>query len=210
MSSDEPTLPESIAEELLRAGFDEAPEYAELVQRCLLASDPRHRMLALRAAVRRGVMTIPDWSRAIADQSRDVRREALQLVAYEPNPGHSILGAVVAALDDPDPLVTEGAAFALGELQHRAAVLTLCRVASEHEDARCREAAVGALGALGDEGGRATIVAALEDKAPIRRRAIVALANFEGPDIDAALARAREDRDWQVRAAVNQLGRDED
>ena len=43
----------------------------------------------------------------------------------------------------------------------------------------------------------------------MRRRAIVALANFEGPDIEAALARAAEDRDWQVRAAVDQLGRDE-
>ena len=54
------------------------------------------------------------------------------------------------------------------------------------------------------------ILAALDDKPPVRRRAIVALANFEGPDIDAALERAREDRDWQVRAAVNQLGDDED
>ena len=209
MTSDEPTLPESIEEGLLRAGFDDAAPYAELVRRCLDGSEPRLRMLALRAAVRRGQMTIPDWAGAITDQSRDVRREALQLVAYEPSPGPSILDAIVTALADADPLVTEGAAFALGELHHRAAVEALCRVASSHEDARCREAAVGALGALGDEGGRVTVVAALEDAAPIRRRAIVALANFEGPDIEDALARAREDRDWQVRAAVNQLGRDE-
>jgi hypothetical protein len=38
----------------------------------------------------------------------------------------------------------------------------------------------------------------------------VALSNFEGPDIDEALERASTDRDWQVRAAVNQLGRDDD
>jgi hypothetical protein len=37
----------------------------------------------------------------------------------------------------------------------------------------------------------------------------VALSNFEGPDIEAALERASEDRDWQVRAAVDQLGRGE-
>jgi acetyl/propionyl-CoA carboxylase alpha subunit len=69
--------------------------------------------------------------------------------------------------------------------------------------------AIAALGAIGDDRARGAIVAALDDKPPVRRRAIVALANFEGPDIDAALERAREDRDWQVRAAVDQLGRDE-
>jgi hypothetical protein len=31
--------------------------------------------------------------------------------------------------------------------------------------------------------------------------------NFEGPDVDAALALAAEDRDWQVRAAVDQLNK---
>ena len=58
--------------------------------------------------------------------------------------------------------------------------------------------------------GRGAILAALDDKAPVRRRAVVALANFEGPEVDAALERAREDRDWQVRAAADQLGDDED
>jgi HEAT repeat protein len=82
-------------------------------------------------------------------------------------------------------------------------------VATEHEDARCRESAVAALGAIGDDRARATILAALDDKPAIRRRAIVALSNFEGPDIDAALERASEDRDWQVRSAVAQLRDDE-
>jgi hypothetical protein len=36
----------------------------------------------------------------------------------------------------------------------------------------------------------------------------VALANFEGPEVEAALERAGDDKDWQVRAAVTQL-RDE-
>jgi HEAT repeat protein len=83
-------------------------------------------------------------------------------------------------------------------------------VAREHDDARCRESAVAALGAIGDDRGRAAILGALEDKAPVRRRAIVALANFEGPDIEAALTRAADDRDWQVRAAVDQLERESD
>lgn len=209
MTSNDPTLPESIEERLLVAGFDDAPEYTDVVRRALHADDPRHRMLALRAGVRRGELTTYDWSRALHDPSAEVRRESLQLIAYQSAPAAPLLEAALGALADPDPLVAESAAFALGELQHRAAVEALCRVAAEHEDARCREAAVAALGALGDDAGRAAIVAALEDKAPIRRRAIVALANFEGPDIEAALERARDDRDWQVRAAVNQLGRDD-
>ena len=70
--------------------------------------------------------------------------------------------------------------------------------------ALCREAAVAALGAL--HAGRQTILAALEDKATVRRRAVIALAPFDGPDIDAALQAALADRDWQVRqAAEDQL-----
>jgi HEAT repeat protein len=86
----------------------------------------------------------------------------------------------------------------------------MCVIATSHDDARCRESAVAALGAIGDDRARSAILGALDDKPPVRRRAIVALANFEGSDIDEALERASQDRDWQVRAAVNQLGRDED
>jgi hypothetical protein len=31
------------------------------------------------------------------------------------------------------------------------------------------------------------------------------VAPFDGPEVDAALARAREDRDWQVRQAAEDL-----
>ena len=77
----------------------------------------------------------------------------------------------------------------------------------DHEDALVREAAVAALGAIGDEGGRAAILAALSDKATVRRRAVLALAPFDGPDVEAAMAAAREDRDWQVRQAAEDLSR---
>ena len=50
----------------------------------------------------------------------------------------------------------------------------------------------------------------MKDKPTVRRRAVVALASFEGDDIEAALDEASEDRDWQVRSAVEQLRRDED
>jgi HEAT repeat protein len=58
---------------------------------------------------------------------------------------------------------------------------------------------------VGDERGLPTILAATEDKATVRRRAIIALAPFDGPEVEAALERAREDRDWQVRQAAEDL-----
>ena len=81
----------------------------------------------------------------------------------------------------------------------------LAELATGHEDALCREAAVAALGALGDPAGLPAILAATTDKATVRRRAVIALAPFDGPEVDAALERARTDRDWQVRQAAEDL-----
>jgi HEAT repeat protein len=160
----------------------------------------------LRAGARRAALTSEHWRRALNDADAQVRREALVLASESEVPTE-VLVMVRERLDDPDPLVVDAAAFALGEHPDPSSVEALCACA-HHDDPRCREAAVAALGAIGDERGLATIIDALEDKAPVRRRAVVALANFEGPDVDAALERAREDRDWQVRAAVEALTRD--
>ena len=65
---------------------------------------------------------------------------------------------------------------------------------------------MAALGAIGDPAGLPAILAATGDKATVRRRAIIALALFDGPEVDEALSRASVDRDWQVRqAAEDQL-----
>ena len=72
-----------------------------------------------------------------------------------------------------------------------------------------REAAVAALGALGDPDALPVILAACRDKPAVRRRAVLALAPFDGPEVDAAIAAALDDRDWQVRQAAEDL-RDED
>jgi HEAT repeat protein len=84
-------------------------------------------------------------------------------------------------------------------------VAVLAALATGHDDALVREAAVAALGAIGDDAGLPAILAATADKATVRRRAVLALAPFEGDEVDAALARAREDRDWQVRQAGEDL-----
>ncbi len=81
----------------------------------------------------------------------------------------------------------------------------LVEVARSHDDPLCRESAIAALGAIGDPGGLAAILAGLDDKPEVRRRAVIALAPFDGPEVDAALLRATTDRDKQVRAAASEL-----
>jgi len=74
-----------------------------------------------------------------------------------------------------------------------------------------REAAVAALGAIGDDRGLDAILAATTDKPAIRRRAVLALAPFVDPEhpraaeVAAALDAALTDRDWQVRQAAEDL-----
>jgi HEAT repeats len=208
VSGDDATLPESPRAPLLRAGFADDADSAALIAAALGSGDPRTRVLALRAASRRHLLDSAGWTCAIEDDAGEVRREALTLYAHEGPRDDALDRCAQRALADPDPLVVDAAAFALGEHRCVAAVDDLVTVAAHHRDPRCREAAVAALGDLGDERGRETIIAALGDKAPVRRRAVVALSNFEGPDVEAALESARADRDWQVRAAVDQLDDD--
>ena len=86
------------------------------------------------------------------------------------------------------------------------AVDAVARVTTDHDDPLCREAAVAALGAIGDDRGLPAVLAAQDDRPAVRRRAVIALAPFHGPAVEAALERARHDRDWQVRqAAEDQL-----
>jgi HEAT repeat protein len=210
MQSDESTLAESIDVALLRAGFALGDDYVAVLRTNLTSTVARHRVLALRGIVRQGLATSDDWRSALRDGDVTVRREALNQIAHAELHDDTIFAALMVCLDDDDALVVDGAVFALGEHLYVAAVDRLCVIATSHDDARCRESAIAALGAIGDDRARPAILGALDDKAPVRRRAIVALSNFEGPDIEEALARAADDRDWQVRAAVNQLGRDDD
>jgi HEAT repeat protein len=108
---------------------------------------------------------------------------------------------LVPVLGDHDVSVAEHSAWALGEREDAVAVDALVRACS-HADALVREAAVAALGAIQDERGLPAILRGTQDKPAVRRRAVLALAPFDGPEVDAALARALEDKDWQVRDAA--------
>ncbi len=133
-----------------------------------------------------------------------MRRRACEAAAARPGDDGV---ALLPLLDDADATVAEVAAWASGERTPPEAgiVPVLARLTTGHDDVLVREAAVAALGALGDPAGLRAVLAATRDKATVRRRAVLALAPFEGAEVDAALARAREDRDWQVRQAAEDL-----
>jgi HEAT repeat protein len=181
--------------------------------RTLLADDdPGVRATALSALDRSGALTEAELLAALTDASPVVRRRACEVATGFDGPVGSpatpaLAAAVAALLDDAEPTVVETAAWAVGERPPAApaVIAHLCGLATGHPDALCREAAVAALGALGDPAGLDAILAATSDKATVRRRAVIALAPFEGPEVDAALERARDDRDWQVRQAAEDL-----
>ena len=66
---------------------------------------------------------------------------------------------------------------------------------------------MAALGAIGDERASPAIIAACDRQAAVRRRAVLALAPFDGDEVEAAIDRALADRDWQVRQAAEDLRR---
>jgi HEAT repeat protein len=166
----------------------------------LAAPDPAIRATALGALARLGTLTPEDVTAAAADESPSVRARAAEVSDVE--------ALLLQLLDDRDPLVVEAACFKLGERGEEAghaAVDRLGSTATTHSDPLCREAAVAALGAIGKREGLPAILAGTADKPAVRRRAVLALAPFEGPDVDAALERALTDRDWQVRQAAEDL-----
>jgi HEAT repeats len=162
------------------------------------------RATALGAVARTGSLTGADLVTALADASPAVRARAAELAAAMPGISDP---ALVPVLADPDPGVVEAAAWASGERRppEPRVAAALAAVTTGHDDPTCREAAVAALGAIGDPSGLPAILAATTDRPAVRRRAVLALAPFEGPDVDAALERALGDRDWQVRQAAEDV-----
>jgi len=204
VQSDDTTLAVGRVTALVAAGFGQGADPLATLRAGWSDPSSRARVLALRGLHRQGALDDDTWNAALADPANEVRREALVVFAAS-DPNERRTTAIVTALSDSDPLVVDAALFVVGEHLLHEALAGCVRLATEHEDARVREAAVAALGALGDDEGLAPILAAFDDKPPVRRRAVVALANFDGPLVDEALARARDDRDWQVRAAADAL-----
>lgn len=165
---------------------------------------PVVRATALGALERLGMLHPDDVAAALTDPSAVVQRRACEAAARLRGDGPPSL---LPLLECDDRTVAEVAAWASGERRppEPGVVAVLARLATGHDDALVREAAVAALGAIGDEAGLPAILAATQDKATVRRRAVLALAPYEGDEVEEALARARQDRDWQVRQAAEDL-----
>ncbi|MDQ1394827.1 MAG: hypothetical protein QOG64_86 [Acidimicrobiaceae bacterium] len=169
-------------------------------RRLLVDPEAKVRATALGALARMDRLTADDVALALTDAAPVVRRRAAELAVPFPLD-------VARMLLDPDVGVVEVACWALGEqgAKAEAAVPALAHTAGHHADPLCREAAVAALGAIGCDEGLPAILAATTDRPTVRRRAVLALAPFDGPEVDAALQRAAGDRDWQVRQAAEDL-----
>ena len=177
----------------------------------------RVRTTALTQLARAQQSTVEDLNRFITSTLADERRVLAQVGIWQPSVD------LVALLNDSDPTVCEAAAWALGERHQQAnqddpthqqlatvpisddVLDALHRAAVQHPDHMTREAAVAALGAIGHESSLPTILQASTDRATVRRRAALALVNYSGPEVDEALTRLRNDRDWQVRQAAEDL-----
>lgn len=175
----------------------------EVARAGLAAADPNVRATALGALERLGDLDDQGLAAALADPEPVVRRRAAELAALHPAVD------LVTALSDVDSSVVEMACWACGEHEAdtTAVVDLLIERATTADDALVREAAVASLGAIGDPRAVDAIIAAADDKPAVRRRAVLALAPFEGDEVEAAIDRALDDRDWQVRQAAEDLRR---
>jgi HEAT repeat protein len=183
------------------------PDAGELGERATGDPSPAVRAVAIAALVRTAPRraSAPVWRRTAHDPDPRVRRRSAEVA---PKLGREATSAVlVELLADDDAWVAEAAAYAIGEHPRptRAAIGALVRAAGTHSDPLVREAAVAALGARGDPATLPTVLAACDDKPAIRRRAVLALAAFDGDEVEARLQAALTDTDWQVRQAAEDL-----
>jgi HEAT repeat protein len=177
---------------VIRSGFNGDVATAE---KGLVSQYSDVRASAIRSLHRLNALTTEHLLVATADTAPEVRRTAAEFSA----PFHDV--SIKHLIDDADVFVAEMAAWSLGE---RTPVTDdelqqLIDRTTTHDEPVVREACAAALGSIGDERGLPAILIACTDKPAVRRRAILALAPFEGEEVDAALAQALEDRDWQVR-----------
>ena len=169
----------------------------------LLSEDPHVRASAIYALHRLKTLESKHLQDALADTDQVVRLAAAELSADYAEVD------LMGALADEDFLVVEMAAWACGEREANsdAILFKLMEVGSDHDHQLAREAAIAALGAIGDVRGLPVILKGCKDKPAIRRRAVLALAPFDGDEVEAAIDRALLDKDWQVRQSAEDLRR---
>ena len=172
-----------------------------LAKELVTDSDPRVRSTSISVLSENLVLDDALIAIALRDPHPMVRSSLARAAAT------NISIPVLDLLNDVDASVIEVACWAVGEQgePNDLAIEILSRIALDHDDALCRESAVAALGALGDLRGLESILQATHDIATVRRRAVIALAPFQGEAVADAVEIALNDRDWQVRQAAEDL-----
>ncbi len=163
--------------------------------------DPRVRATSIEVLADNGLIDDTIGARIVEDPHPFVRMSAAR------SAGRVLNIPIDVLFEDVDFSVVEMSCWAAGERGDLddGVVSILCNIVENHEDPLCREAAVAALGAIGSSEGLESILTATADIATVRRRAILALAPFDGLKTKEALEKALEDRDWQVRQAAEDL-----
>jgi HEAT repeat protein len=137
----------------------------------------------------------------LADRDREIREAAAVSLGQIGDP--AAVQPLVAALNDPVDKVRTQAAMALGRLgPAAAAAMGGIAAAAQAADEGTREAAVLALGQIGNTGAVPTVAARLnpaaEPSVPVRRQAAQALGRLGSPSAIPALLGAFADPDWRV------------
>ncbi len=175
----------------------------QLVTEYLEHPEPDVRATALRVLDNEGKLEKGMVERSLSDSAFKVRNALAYLISRNRD-----IPAMKFLLDE-DAEIVEVACWGIGERGDASAEVldVLQSITESHSDSLCRESAVAALGALGNRDTLGSILKAVEDIATVRRRAVLALAPFDGPEVELAIAKALEDRDWQVRQAAEDISK---
>lgn len=178
-----------------------------------LTEDPLPFLASDDAVLRRMAVTAIDGRSAIDNVGR------LCELSTDPDPtirgavaeklgvcGDAGLEALASLQADDIASVREAAATAYGEIGSSLACEWLAAAASHDPDRGVREAAVAALGAIGDPGWIDTLLELLHDAPPpVRRRAVAALTVFDDDRIESAIRLAALDKNPGVREAAEMV-----
>ena len=186
---------------------DQRSQYALLIERPESFFDSESagmRRLAVAAAQGRPDLLDRVAAMLSSDPDSSVRRECAETLGLS---GWKKASVLEAAIGDEASEVREAAVTALGELAQPSAVPVLIQCATaEDEDRLVREAAVAALGAIADPQGLPVLLDLVASAPPqIRRRCVAALTVFEGPEVEAAIRAAAQDRNPMVREAAEMV-----
>ena len=139
----------------------------------------------------------------LEDESGSVRAAAAEKLG---SCGDRALDHLAKAALDTEPKVREAVATAYGEVADPSAITWLVEVGHDDSDRTVKEAAVAALGAIGNASAIDPLLAFVAKGPPqVRRRAIAAITVFDDPRIEPAIQRAAFDRNPSVREAAEMV-----